>query len=94
MKSAVALEDELRHLIIDALMLEDVTADDIESETPLFNEGVGLDSIDALELGMAISKKYKIKIKQDQEENRQYFANIKSLAEFVCREMQAQEANS
>lgn len=93
MKTAVELEEELRHLIIESLMLEDVTAEDIESETPLFNEGVGLDSIDALELGMAISKKYKIKIKQDQEENRQYFANIKSLATFVSQEIQAQESN-
>ncbi len=57
---STALQEEIKVLIIDALMLEDVEPNEIEVDTPLFNEGLGLDSIDVLELGMAISKKYKI----------------------------------
>lgn len=82
------LEAELKTLIVESLMLEEVSADEIASKEPLFGEGLGLDSIDALELGMAISKKYKIKIGQNQDENRSYFENVKSLAEFVSRKQQ------
>ena len=57
-----SLENELKQLIIDALNLEDVTVDDIEREEPLFDEGLGLDSIDALELGLAIRKRYSVRI--------------------------------
>ena len=72
-------------MIVESLMLEDVTPEDIESDMPLFEEGLGLDSIDALELGMAISKKYNIKIGQDQEENKTHFANVANLALFVSK---------
>ncbi len=51
------LESELKRLIVDALMLEDVKADDIDTDAPLFGEGLGLDSIDALELGMALGRR-------------------------------------
>lgn len=77
------LELELKELIIDALMLENVAADDIDSDEPLFVEGLGLDSIDALELAMAIDKKYGVRIKADDEQNRRIFSNVKSLAEYV-----------
>ncbi len=77
------LETELKELIIEALMLEDVSVDDIESEEPLFVEGLGLDSIDALELAMAIDKKYGVRIKADDEENRTIFSNVRSLAAYV-----------
>lgn len=80
---AEGLENELKELIIDALMLEDVSVDDIESEDPLFVEGLGLDSIDALELAMAIDKKYGVRIKADDEENKTIFSNVRSLAEYV-----------
>ncbi len=84
----VQLETELKHLIVDTLMLEEVTAADIDSESPLFGEGLGLDSIDALELGMAISKKYQIKMSQNPDENRSYFENVRSLAKFVNKKRQ------
>lgn len=77
------LEAELKELIVDALMLEDTRAHDIDSDQALFAEGLGLDSIDALELAMAIDKKYGVRIKADDEVNRQIFANVKSLAEYV-----------
>lgn len=77
------LESELKELIVDALMLEDLDAAEIDSDAPLFVEGLGLDSIDALELAMAIDKKYGVRIKADDEENRQIFSNVRSLAEYV-----------
>ena len=77
------LEEELKELIVDALMLEDTSATEIDSEEPLFVEGLGLDSIDALELAMAIDKKYGVRIKADDEANTQIFANVKSLAAYV-----------
>ena len=57
------LEQEIKELIISALDLEDITVSDIDSTAPLFNEGLGLDSIDALELGMALKKKYGVNFK-------------------------------
>ncbi len=83
MQSLPMLEKELKSLIVDTLMLEDVSAEDIDSAAPLFNEGLGLDSIDALELGMAISKKYKIKLSQDPEQNKEHFASVACLASFI-----------
>ncbi|HBQ12128.1 MAG: acyl carrier protein [Sandaracinaceae bacterium] len=77
------MEEELKELIVDALMLEDTSATEIDSEEPLFVEGLGLDSIDALELAMAIDKKYGVRIKADDEANKQIFANVKTLAEYV-----------
>ena len=77
------LETELKELIIEALMLEDVSVDEIDSDAPLFVEGLGLDSIDALELAMAIDKKYGVRIKADDEQNQQIFSNVRSLAVYV-----------
>ena len=77
------LEHELKALIISTLDLEDITPADIDSEAPLFGDGLGLDSIDALELGLAIAKTYDVKIDADNEETRQHFASIKALAAFV-----------
>lgn len=77
------LEEELKKLIITSLELEDVEVEDIDSEEPLFYEGLGLDSLDALELAVALSKKYGIELKNDPEENRQMFASVKSMAQFV-----------
>ena len=78
-----SLELELKQLIIDTLDLEDITVDDIDSEQPLFIEGLGLDSIDALELGLALQKQYGVKLDADSEETRAHFASIKALAAFV-----------
>ena len=77
------MEHELKALIISTLDLEDITTADIDSEAPLFGEGLGLDSIDALELGLAIAKTYGVKMDADNEETRQHFASIKALAAFV-----------
>ncbi len=77
------LEQELKKLIIDVLELEDITVDDINTDEALFIDGLGLDSIDALELGMALKKKYNLKMGQDKEENKKHFYSVKTLAEFI-----------
>lgn len=77
------LEKEIKELIIQSLNLEDVGVNDISSEEPLFIEGLGLDSIDALELGMALQKKYGIKIETQNEDIKEHFFSVKTIAEFV-----------
>ena len=78
------LEEELKRLIIDALNLEDMTPAEIDSAAPLFVEGLGLDSIDALELGLALQKKYGISMSADTAETRAHFANVSSIAALVA----------
>lgn len=88
-------DHEVKELIVEALMLEDVTPQEINNDDPLFGDGLGLDSIDALELGMAISKKYKIKLSQDPEENKEHFASVKNLVAFIEQKVKAnQECHS
>jgi acyl carrier protein len=72
-------EEEIKRLIIDVLQLEDITPADIDADAPLFVEGLGLDSIDALELGVAIYKRYGITLSAKAEENRQHFASVRAL---------------
>ena len=78
------LEQEIRELIVSAMSLEDIAPDDIDVEAPLFNEGLGLDSIDALELGLALQKRYGVTLAADSEETRRHFASVRSLAAFVA----------
>ncbi len=78
------LETEIKELIIEALMLDDVAVAGIDSSAPLFVEGLGLDSIDALELAMAIDKKFGVRIRADDEANKQIFANVKNLAAYIA----------
>ncbi|MEJ0098391.1 MAG: phosphopantetheine-binding protein [Pseudomonadota bacterium] len=77
------LEQEIKELIIESLNLEDVAAADIETDAPLFVEGLGLDSIDALELGLALQRRYGIVI-GDSETGREHFASVRRLAAFVA----------
>jgi acyl carrier protein len=78
------LQLEIKHLIIEALGLEDMVAADIGADLPLFGEGLGLDSVDALELGLAIQKRFGIKIDAEAKDTREHFANVASLAAFVA----------
>ncbi len=78
-----AFEGQIKELIIDALALEDVTPAEIEPEAALFVEGLGLDSIDALELAMALEERYGVKIGDDTEMNQQIFGSVRNLAAFV-----------
>ena len=81
-----ALEQELKELIVECLMLDDVLATQIESTAPLFVEGLGLDSIDALELAMAIERRFGVKFSADDDRNREIFASVKNLAAYVAEE--------
>ncbi|MGF1692703.1 phosphopantetheine-binding protein [Photobacterium kagoshimensis] len=78
------LQTELKALIIEALNLEDIAVDDIETDAPLFGDGLGLDSIDALELGLAIKKKYNIVIDADDTKTREHFASVANLANYIA----------
>ena len=78
------LESEIKEIIIKSLDLEDMSADDIETQAPLFGEGLSLDSIDALELGMALKKKYDLTFKSNKDENKKYFYSVETLANFIA----------
>ncbi len=78
-----ALEQEVAQLIIDALNLEDVAVADIEPEAPLFRDGLGLDSIDALELALAISRQYGFQLRSDDENNAQIFSSLRALSAHI-----------
>lgn len=77
------LEDKIKQLIIDSLELEDITIEDISDDEPLFNEGLGLDSIDALELGMALKKEFNLKVDKDKEDTKDHFYSVKTIADFI-----------
>lgn len=77
------LEEQIKKIIIDSLELEDIAPDDIVDEEPLFNDGLGLDSIDALELGMALKKQFNLKLSNNKEENKKYFYSVKTLADYI-----------
>ena len=77
------LEHQVKQLIIDTLNLEDFSPDDIDTHAPLFGEGLGLDSIDALELGVALKKQYNITLNSDDQANRKHFASVAALADFI-----------
>lgn len=78
------LEQEIKELVISSLALEDIQPDDIDPAAPLFVEGLGLDSIDALELGLALQKRYGVHMSADAEETRRHFGSVTALAAFVA----------
>jgi len=73
----------VKKLIIEALKLEDIAPEEIASDEPLFGSGLGLDSIDALELGVAIRRQYGIKFETVNDEVKAHFASVRSLARFI-----------
>lgn len=76
-------QKEMAALVIEAVNLEDVAVDDIDPQAPLFGEGLGLDSIDALELALAISQSYGVQIKSDDQQNQKIFSSLATLTDFV-----------
>ncbi len=84
MSEVSALENEVAELIIDTLGLEEVTVADIDPEAPLFREGLGLDSIDALELAMAISRQYGFQLRSDDSDNARIFSSLRALSAYVA----------
>ena len=83
MSQQSSAEHQLAQLIVDSLNLEDIDATAIEPEAPLFGDGLGLDSIDALELALAISKQYGFQLRSDNPDNRQIFASLRALSAHV-----------
>lgn len=83
MAEQTPLEREMGELIVTALNLEDVQAADIDPEAPLFREGLGLDSIDALEISLAIAQKYGVQLRSDDSNNKRIFATLRSLSQHV-----------
>lgn len=78
------LEQQIKQLIIDSLNLEDIGTDDIAADTPLFSsEGLGLDSVDALELGLALQKTFNLQLDSTQQNLRKHFESVAALASFI-----------
>lgn len=85
-----SLEERLKRLIVESLALEDVAPEEIQTEEALFVEGLGLDSIDALELALAIQDEFGVATSPDDERNRELFYSVKSLADFIRSEAPAE----
>jgi acyl carrier protein len=79
-----SLHAELKKLIVETLALEDTAPDEIETDAPLFGEGLGLDSIDALEIAMVLEERYGVTLDDDPESNQRTFESVQSLATFVA----------
>jgi acyl carrier protein len=80
------LKQQIKEVIISSLQLEDVKPEDIVDSEPLFGTGLGLDSIDALELGVALKKKFGIKFSSESSDNKKHFASVDALAEYITAE--------
>lgn len=83
------MDREIKDLIIESLALEDLRAEDIDSGAPLFVDGLGLDSIDALELGLALQKRFGVQLSADAADNRKHFASVNALAAFISAQRAA-----
>ncbi|MBR7063817.1 MAG: acyl carrier protein [Treponema sp.] len=77
------LKQQIKEVIISSLQLEDITPADIVDSEPLFGTGLGLDSIDALELGVALKKKFGIKLSAESADNKKHFASVDALAAYI-----------
>jgi len=80
----VDLEEEIRQVVLSSVEVDGLTAADLSADAPLFGDGVGLDSIDALEIGAALRRKYQVKFKANSDENREHFRSISTLAAFIA----------
>lgn len=83
MAEQTASEQKLAALIVDTLNLEDTEPSEIQPEEPLFGDGLGLDSIDALELALAINQAYGVQLRSEDENTREVFANLRSLDTYI-----------
>ena len=83
--ASAVLEGEIKALLIKTLELEDIPIDDIVSDEPLFEDGLGLDSIDALEIGLMLQEEYGVVIDAEDEATKEHFASVTNLAQFVQR---------
>ena len=86
--SIQGIDQKVKEIIVSSLDLEDVSPSDIDTEAPLFGEGLGLDSIDALELGMAIKREFGISFSKDPAENKRIFRSVRTLAGHIAEQKQ------
>jgi len=94
MREKTDLENQVAQLVIEAVGLEDVAAEDVDPEAPLFREGLGLDSIDALEIALSVSKRYGIQLRADNENNVQIFSSLENLTAYIQNNRPAQASGS
>ena len=92
--SNTSLHDDIKRLIIETLNLEGLTPADIDTSAPLFNEGLGLDSIDALDLGLALKSRYGILLSAENQDTRKHFASVAALTDFVATQLRATTATT
>jgi acyl carrier protein len=85
-------DDEIKRLIIEALQLEDVAPADIDPQAPLFGEGLGLDSVDALEIAVALKRRYGLQLSPNSQETRKHFASVRTLAQLLTLHRQGSAA--
>ena len=85
MEALSPFELEVARLLVETLHLEGIAPEDIEPEAPLFGEGLGLDSIDALELALAIAKTYGFQLRSDDQQNRRIFASLRALSQHIAQ---------
>ncbi|KLI17520.1 phosphopantetheine-binding protein [Brachyspira hyodysenteriae] len=79
----MSIEDQIKQIVIESANLEGVSIEDIDTDAPLFGDELGLDSIDALEIGVAIRKKFNITFSDVEENNKQYFYSVATLAKYI-----------
>lgn len=79
----MTLEDQIKQIVIEAANLEDISVEDIDTDAPLFGDELGLDSIDALEIGVAIRKKFNITFSDIEENNKKHFYSVATLAKYI-----------
>ncbi|MBA3564337.1 MAG: acyl carrier protein [Gammaproteobacteria bacterium] len=86
-------EHRLAALIVDVLNLEDIRPEDIEPTEPLFDGGLNLDSIDALEIAVAVAQSYGVHLRAEDEETKSVFATLRSLSEYIERQVSLRQAS-
>ncbi len=80
----IDLESAIKALIVDTLHLEDVLPENIDTNAPLFGDGLGLDSIDALEIGIALKKRFGLTLDTKDPAMKEHFLNVRSLAGLIA----------
>ena len=78
------LQREVAELLVECLNLEDISAEEIDPDAPLFGDGLGMDSIDVLEVALSVSKKYSVQLKADSPDNNRIFGSLRQLSDHIA----------
>lgn len=82
--STPELQREIAELLVECLNLEDISAEEIDLDAPLFGDGLGMDSIDVLEVALSVSKKYGVQLKADSPDNNRIFGSLRQLSDHIA----------